>query len=470
LRHARRGRAGRTSLWDRTARQPGGPPEGVAVTWNQRGPCDSPAADAGVRRRHDRQTLHALIISAGIPPDPALGDFGNDRRLRLFVDAIGRVCDRMSFLHFVPETFLTSGGADSFTSETVWRIPGTMHFAPYARRQETFANYYLKGIVAARHGKAFFTTTGVSQLDAVRAALTSGLDLVFAFELPAMLPLLAVRPAAPVLFDLNDLIHRVHRRAATSPPLRPGKVAHLLQVPAILADERRAIRLAVRTSVCADADARFLARLGAGSKIVVVPNAVTCPAQAPPVSPEPTLLFLGKYNYEPNVMAAERLVRRIWPLVRRARPDARLMLAGGDIERLPSAAAPPPGVEYLGFVPDLEQLYARTRVACCPLDVAGGTRLKLIEAAAYARPMVSTRIGAEGLAFRGETEILLRDDDAGFAAACVELLGDDVRCGQLGSAARRRMIQSYEASNVRDQISALVGEVVIAQAAQSALG
>lgn len=379
--------------------------------------------------------------------------------MRLFVDAISRVCSRMSFLHFVPETFIASRKADGFTAQAVWRMPGTMRFAPYARRQETFASYYLKGMVAARHGKAFFPTTGAAQVDAVRQALTPAPHLVFAFQLPAMLPLLAVRPAAPVFFDLDDLVHRVHRRAATTPPLRPGKVAHLLQVPAILAAERSAIRLAARTSVCADADARFLARLGVGKRIVVVPNAVACPVQAPAIPAEPTLLFLGKYSYEPNVLAAERLVRRIWPIVQRARPDARLLLAGGDIERLPSASKPPAGVECLGFVPDLDALYARTRVVCCPLDVAGGTRLKLIEAAAYARPMVSTRVGAEGLAFRNEKEMVLRDDDDEFAASCLELLSDDARCMRLGNAARLRMQECYDADGVRDRISSLVRNI-----------
>lgn len=380
--------------------------------------------------------------------------------MRLFVDAISRVCDRMSFLHFVPETFIASGGCDNSTAEAVWRMPGTMHFVPHARRQETFASYYLKGVVAARYGKAFFTTTGATQINAVRDALALAPDLVFAFQFSAMLPLLSVRPAAPVLFDLDDLIHRVHRRAATTPPLRLGKVAQLLQVPAILAAECRAIRLAARTSVCADADARFLDRLGVGRKVAVVPNAVVCPSQAPAIPAEPTLLFLGKYSYEPNVQAAERLVHRIWPIVRQARPDARLLLAGGGIEVLPSASKPPPGVEYLGFVHDLAALYARTRVVCCPLDVAGGTRLKLIEAAAYARPMVSTRVGAEGLAFRVGMEILLQDDDAGFAASCIELLADDARCGLLGNAARRRMQQIYQVDNVRDQITDLVSDVV----------
>lgn len=389
--------------------------------------------------------------------------------MRLFVDAISRIYDQLTFLHFVPETFIASGEADSFTAETVWRMPGTMRFAPYARRQETFASYYLKGMVAARHGKAFFMTTGAAQVNAVREALAPAPDLIFAFQLPAMLPLLIVRPAAPVFFDLDDLVHRVHRRAATTPPLRPGKVAQLLQVPAILAAERSAIRLAARTSVCADADVRFLARFGVGNRVVVVPNAVACPVQAPAIPAEPTLLFLGKYNYEPNVLAAERLVRRIWPIVQQARPDARLLVAGGSVERLPSASKPPAGVEYLGFVPDLDALYAQTRVVCCPLDVAGGTRLKLIEAAAYARPMVSTRIGAEGLAFREEIEILIRDDDAGIAAACIELFAADVRCGQLGDAARKRMRECYEIGNVRNSVIALVGDAVAKTDGQRAI-
>ena len=400
--------------------------------------------------------MHAVIISPRMPPIPNGPDFGVEKRFRLFLEGIHKVCSDISFVYFVPEPLLTNRNEAEFSSQEVWGIPGSSMFIPSRRRRETFLNHYMLGIVGAQYAQGFFPFAGKGANMAIRAAVSSKPDLIFVDQLHAMSSVLAVQPRVPVLFDLNDIVHRVHWRTVMSPPFRPGKIAYALQTPALLALERRAVRLAMCTTVCAEADRQFLSRLGAADRAVVVPNAVALPAAPPPIPAEPTLLFLGNYAYEPNAAAAERLVRRIWPLVRRRRPDARLLLAGGAMERLPSAAAPPDGVSCLGFAADLAALYARTRVVCCPLDIGGGTRLKLIEAAAHARPMVSTRIGAEGLEFRDGAEILLRDDDAAFAAACIDLLADDALCMRLGTAARAQMRRCYEAGAVRDSVAALV--------------
>ena len=150
---------------------------------------------------------------------------------------------------------------------------------------------------------------------------------------------------------------------------------------------------------------------------------------------------------------------RIFPLVQRQMPEARLIVAGGMPERVPSFRSPPPGVEFTGFVPDLDKLYAGSRVIACPVTVGGGTRLKLVEAASYGRPMVSTRLGAEGLAFEDGREIVLRDDDEGFATACVQLLRDDAECARLGEAARARMRESYAAEGIVDQITRIMSGI-----------
>jgi glycosyltransferase involved in cell wall biosynthesis len=99
-------------------------------------------------------------------------------------------------------------------------------------------------------------------------------------------------------------------------------------------------------------------------------------------------------------------------------------------------------------------------VVCCPLTVGSGTRIKLIEAAAYGRPMVSTRIGAEGLDFVPEKEILLRDDDAGFAKGCLHLLDDDGLCHRLASAARARADLLYNMGRIEERIGRLMREAV----------
>jgi glycosyltransferase involved in cell wall biosynthesis len=176
------------------------------------------------------------------------------------------------------------------------------------------------------------------------------------------------------------------------------------------------------------------------------------------------MLFLGTCWYPPNERAAERLVRHIFPKVRAFVPEARLVIAGKGSLDLPSRNDRRAAVEYLGYVEDLTSLYAAARLICCPITSGSGTRLKIIEAAGYARPIVATRFAAEGLDFRDGTEILLRDDDDSIAAECARLIRDDALCRALGIAARDRMRQIYDASAIRKSIVQLMSEAVPGEA------
>ena len=212
--------------------------------------------------------------------------------------------------------------------------------------------------------------------------------------------------------------------------------------------------------MCSEADRTKLRRLGIARGVTVVPNASHIPAVKPDLLSEANLLYLGDFGYSPNKEAAERFATRILPRVRQTVPNAKLLLGGKRAERLTQAARNEPGVECLGFVESLDQVYTNARVVGCPLLNGGGTRVKLIEAAAYGKPIVSTRIGAEGLVFVDGSEIMLRDDDDGFAEACVRLIGDDDLCQRLGTAARERVRHEYDASQVRDRIAHLLRGIV----------
>jgi hypothetical protein len=91
-------------------------------------------------------------------------------------------------------------------------------------------------------------------------------------------------------------------------------------------------------------------------------------------------------------------------------------------------------VEFLGFITDVTALYRRTRVMCCPIQSGAGTRVKILEAASHRVPVVSKVLGAEGLDFVGESDIVLRNDAAGLAEACGALLSDDEQAGRIGGA------------------------------------
>ena len=100
-------------------------------------------------------------------------------------------------------------------------------------------------------------------------------------------------------------------------------------------------------------------------------------------------------------------------------------MAGAASEPMAALAGDDDSIEFPGFVADLNALYARSRVVCCPIRVGGGTRIKLIEAAAFGKPIVATAVAAEGLGLEPDRDFLLRDTSAQLADACVTALTDD---------------------------------------------
>jgi glycosyltransferase involved in cell wall biosynthesis len=250
---------------------------------------------------------------------------------------------------------------------------------------------------------------------------------------------------------MDDVEHRLAIRSALGRHSWFSKSISLLKVLAILPAERKAARISERLFVCSDHDRRNLRQLGF-DRVVTIPNATSFPSSCPPFFAGQTVLFLGFLPYRPNSEAAERLVSVIWPLVLHKCPCAQLIIAGKSPESVPSYKLEFTNVEFTGLVGNLDMLYRRTRLVCCPLTNGGGTRVKLIEAAAYGKAMVSTTVGAEGLSFADETEILIRDDDKGIAEACVRLLEDDGLCARLGKAARRKAESMYDGPTIRDGI------------------
>ncbi len=220
------------------------------------------------------------------------------------------------------------------------------------------------------------------------------------------------------------------------------KFRHCLEVPLLVWSEYRSICLAKETFVCSDLDCHYLEKLYRLPGIVTIPNAVSIPLPTP-VPESPTLLFLGTYRYRPNVEAVEFLLDKIWPRIRTAAPNANLIVAGSLPERIRFFNSETPGVEFTGYVSDLDMLYGRSRVICCPVQSGSGTRIKILEAAAYGRPIVATSIGAYGLQMKEGRDLLVCDDPRAFADACVRLLRDTALCNRLGEAAKATVSRYY---------------------------
>ena len=291
-------------------------------------------------------------------------------------------------------------------------------------------------------------TSGTQQVEILETCLDRNPDAIFAHRLSAMMPICLTRKKLPpVFFDLDDIEHVRFFREVGQPPWWKSKALLYLQIPSLFLGETRAIRLATQTLVCSNHDRTYLQRMCRAKGVSVIPNSVDIP-ELKPLAESQSLLFIGGYKYSPNIRAAEFLIKKVLPLIRQKIPAAHLIIAGLYPERITCYSHNLPGVQFAGFVDNLDELYNSVRVVCAPIFSGGGTRFKIIEAASYAKPIVTTTIGAEGLEMENDKDVLICDDLQSFANACVTLLDNSDKCKKIGLSARKKAIQFYEKNNV----------------------
>ena len=194
-----------------------------------------------------------------------------------------------------------------------------------------------------------------------------------------------------------------------------------------------------------------------GLEVEHVPNAIELPrATRHRRADELRLLFVGNLTYRPNVEAARMLVGAVLPRLRAILGERalRLTLAGSahaDVEALASAS-----VRVLGFVEDLNGVYADADVVVAPLYGGGGTRIKVLEAFAHGVPVVATPAAVEGLAVADGRHLLLAADADGLAAAVEAVAADHAPTARLVEHARRLVRERYSYEAVIPQVSAFL--------------
>ncbi len=176
----------------------------------------------------------------------------------------------------------------------------------------------------------------------------------------------------------------------------------------------------------------------------VAPNGVDIEYFQPspkPVDPN-SLVFTGLISYRPNTDAVLFFVHEVLPHIVKARPEAVFSIVGmgppDEILRLAS-----PNVKVTGEVPDVRPYIQNASIFVVPLRMGSGTRLKVLEGLAMGKPMVSTRLGCEGIEVRDGEHLLMEDDPQAFAQAVVRLMEDRELSARLGTAGRALVEQNY---------------------------
>jgi glycosyltransferase involved in cell wall biosynthesis len=160
------------------------------------------------------------------------------------------------------------------------------------------------------------------------------------------------------------------------------------------------------------------------------------------------LVFTGSMDWLPNEDAMLFFCRDVLPLIRREEPSVTLSIVGRTPTPAVKALGEQPGVRVTGRVDDVRPFMRGAAVSVVPLRIGGGTRLKIFEAMAMGKAVVSTTIGAEGLPVVHGSDVMLADDPRSFARAVVELIRDVERRRQLESAARALVVAKYDWSTV----------------------
>jgi GT2 family glycosyltransferase/glycosyltransferase involved in cell wall biosynthesis len=164
-----------------------------------------------------------------------------------------------------------------------------------------------------------------------------------------------------------------------------------------------------------------------------------------------TLLFLGSFRHLPNQEALNWFLRGAWPKLRAAEPRIRLIVVGSD--------PPPPhsipdddAIELVGFVEDVREPLARYAVFLCPILSGSGVRVKLLEAFAAGIPVVSTRLGAEGLAATDGEICALADEPETFAQAILGLLADPGKAAEMARRARAEVVANRDMRKMTERL------------------
>jgi sugar transferase (PEP-CTERM/EpsH1 system associated) len=432
--------------------------------------CSLPTSEAhGVVVRNVPRTackrLSVLFVTPFLPSPPS---FGAQRRVHELISGVAAAND-VSVLSLVDpsENHEESIHAtEEYCQRVVTVSNPAYHAGPVRKRLHQLAS------LGSAHSYEWLGHHEEPFRAALKKMLAHGYDVVH-FELAPMAGYAAVcgtdRATRPILcLDEHNIEYEIVRRTAGADagPLRRAYSA--IEWRKVRREERHAWSHLDGCTVTSERDQTMLLSDEPTARTAVVPNGVDLDFFRPSPDAAPheqrTLLFFGAMDYYPNTDAMFFFLKDVFPELVARYPSLRLCIVGRkpteDIVSKGSA-----NVEVTGVVDDVRPWLERADVVIVPLRIGGGTRLKILEAMAMGKPVVSTTLGAEGLAVVPERDVLLADGARDFARQIGRLLDDPALGRRLGTAARQLVTSRYSWKRSVEGLSTFYAELLEARAA-----
>ncbi|MCL4294784.1 MAG: glycosyltransferase [Anaerolineae bacterium] len=262
---------------------------------------------------------------------------------------------------------------------------------------------------------------------------------------------------AATILDMADILSEHERLVMLTKTKTTHRFAAWLEWKKMQTLERKAVRQFDMCVAISQEDKEKFLKLISHAHVAVVPNGVDLDYFQPQsASPKKgNLVFVGSMQYEPNADAVLYFCKEILPLIKQHRPDVHFHVVGWGPPPEIIALNNDPNITVTGFVDDVRPYVADSMVAVVPLRFGSGIRNKILEAWATARPVVSTTLGAEGLAVQHGENILLADEPNQFAQSVLSLLDDQQQRIRLAQAGRRSVESKYAWSEISQQYNAI---------------
>jgi glycosyltransferase involved in cell wall biosynthesis len=259
-----------------------------------------------------------------------------------------------------------------------------------------------------------------------------------------------------VVTDYVDVEYEGKRTLVAALPPGVHKLTCQANLLKLLCVERVAARQSWRVVVCKPEDAELLM---ARRQTILVPNGTDVRPDLSAAGHDPdAILFTGTMDYPPNVHAACWFAGECLPAVDAALGrSARFDVVGRNPTPQVAALARPGRVVVHGTVPELTDYYRRAAIVVAPIRGGAGTKLKVLEALAYGKPLVATYEAVRGHGLRLGVDYLPAETPAEFAEACARLLDDPTLRATLGRAGRERVLQYHTWDGIGDRLNRALG-------------
>ncbi|MHB8216804.1 MAG: glycosyltransferase family 4 protein [Candidatus Sulfotelmatobacter sp.] len=355
------------------------------------------------------------------------------------------------------------GGKKDSTYEAAIQneLPGTLSIATggldgsaFAQSMEYLRRFFQPAPFAvSKFSHALVREAVASRLDAKQ------FDVAVCDFLSASLNFPEVTSTPVVLFQHNVETALWRRMASTEASL-PKRFVYQIEAVKMAGYERRALRRFHHIIAVSEHDRQQMLAMAPECDITVVPTGVDTkkyPVAPPATANPPRIVFTGSMDWEPNLDAVAHFCQDIFPRVRSEFPSAIFQIVGRNPHsRVKQLASD--NVQVTGTVPSVADYLRDATVVVVPLRIGGGTRLKIFEAMAMGKAMVSTSIGAEGLDVESGRDLILADDATAFAEAIASLLRDARLRGQYERAAAILAAQ-YDWSNIVHRFAEVLQKV-----------